>query len=193
MDRSTAARLGIAGAVAGAGLAAGGIAIASAGTSTETPSSVQAHPGGHRGDHGQMAETLAEELGLTTDAVQKALDAVREDPRPSKATDGSSRPAPPTEAERTERRAALVTALAKELDVSEAKVKAALAVVDKQVDADRRERRTELRADLVTRLDDAVEAGTLTSADKTSVLKAYDAELIGGFGGGPGGHGFGGR
>ena len=50
---------------------------------------------------------------------------------------------------------------------------------------------------LVEKLDAAVDEGTLTKADKASVLKAYDAEVIGGgpdggFGGGFGGpHGLG--
>ena len=196
MDRSTAARIGIAGAVAGAGLAAGGIAMASAESTADAPTSTQAHPGGPRGDRGQIAEVLAKELGLKKDAVQKALDDVPDELRPDKPTDGS-RPAPPTAAERTEHQAALAKALAKELGVSEAKVTAALTVANKQADADRQEHRADARADLVTRLDAAVKAGTLTEADKTSVLKAFDAELIGGFGGGfgggPGGHGAEGR
>ena len=192
MDRSTAARLGIAGAVAGAGLAAGGIAMASAESTADAPTSTQAHPGGPRGDRGQIAEVLAKELGLKKDAVQKALDDVRDELRPDRPTDGS-RPAPPTAAQRTEHQAALAKALAKELGVSEAKVKAALTVANKQADADRQEHRADARADLVTRLDAAIKEGTLTEADKASVLKAYDAELIGGFGGGPGGHGEGGR
>ncbi|MDX6233109.1 MAG: hypothetical protein QOH68_2113 [Nocardioidaceae bacterium] len=187
MDRSTAARLGIAGAVAGAGLAAGGIAMASAESTADTPASSPSHPGGLRGDRGQIAEVLAKELGLDKDVVQKALDDVRDELRPdtSKSTDDSkSRPSPPTAAERTERQAALAKALAKELGVSEAKVKGALAVANKQADADRQERRADSRADLVTRLDAAVKAGTLTKSDKASVLKAFDAKLIGGFGGG---------
>lgn len=190
MNKSTATRIGIAGAVAGAGLAAGGIAMASAASTSDAPASSSAQPGGPRGDRGQMAEVLAKELGLGEDAVRKALDSARDEVRPdtSKSTDGD-KPTPPTAAERTERQAALAKALAKELGVSEAKVKAALAVAHKQADADRQERRAESRADLVTRLDAAVKTGTLTEADKVSVLKAFDAELLGGFGGGRGGHG----
>ncbi|WP_028643788.1 hypothetical protein [Nocardioides sp. URHA0020] len=189
MDRSTAARIGMAGAVAGAGLAIGGVAMASAeNDGASTAPSASAEPGGHRGDRGQDAKVLATELGLEQDVVQKALDAVREDLRPDRpsSTDGT-RPTPPTAAQRAERRAALATALAKKLGVSEAKVKAALAVAQKQADADRAERRAESRTALVTRLDAAVTAGTLTKADKASVLKAFDAALIEAGGDGPGG------
>lgn len=186
MDKSTAARLGIAGAVTSVGLAAGGIAMASAESTADTPASSQPHPGGLRGDRGQIAEVLAKELGLDKEVVQKALDEVRTDT--SKSTDGSkTKPTPPTAAERTERQAALAKALAKKLGVSEAKVKAALTVANKQADADRQERRADSRANLVTRLDAAVKAGTLTKSDKASVLKAFDAKLIGGFGGVTGG------
>lgn len=188
MDRSTAARIGIAGAVASAGLAAGGIAMASAESTSDSPTSSQERPAGPRGDRGQVAEVLAKELGLEQDKVQKALDEVRDDLRPDPSTSGDAKPTPPTEAEHAARQAALAKALAKELGVSEAKVKAALTVANKQADADREERRADSRADLVTRLDAAIKAGTLTEADKASVLKAFDAELVGAFGGGHGGH-----
>lgn len=191
MDKSTAVRIGIAGAMAGAGLAAGGIAMASAESTADKPASSSTQPGGPRGDRGHMAEILAKELGLEEDVVQKALASARDEVRPetSESTeDGRTRHTPPTAAERTERQAALAKALAKELGVSEAKVKAALAVANEQADADRQERRADFRADLVTRLDAAIKAGTLTEADKASVLKAFDAELLGGFGGGRGGH-----
>jgi len=186
MDRSTLARTGIAGAVAGLGLTVGGVAMASAETEPDATVSSSAHPGGPRGDRGQAAETLAEELGLEQDVVEDALDAVRDELRPDKAetTDGT-KPEPPTEAERAERQAAFAKALAAELDVSETKVAAALEVLQEQREADRTEHRAEARVNLVERLDAAVEEGTLTEADKASVLKAFDADLIGG--------GFGGR
>ncbi|MET3962846.1 DNA-binding MarR family transcriptional regulator [Marmoricola sp. OAE513] len=188
MDRSTLTRTGIAGAVAGLGLAVGGIAIASADDAPDT-SSTSAHPGGPRGERGGYdAAALAKALGLKEATVKKALDAVRDELRPEKPADGT-KPTPPTEAERAARQAKFVTALAKELNVSEAKVKTAVAAQEKKLEAAREERRTESRADLVTRLDAAVKAGTLTEADKTSVLKAFDAKVIGD---GPGGGGFGG-
>lgn len=190
MDRSTLARTGIAGAIAGLGLTVGGIAIASAetGTSETTTASASAHPGGPRGDRGERAEALAEALGLEEDVVRAALQAVRDELRPDTDDDGVR--TPPTEAERAARQAALAAALAEELDISEAKVTAALAELEEQHEAARAERRAEARVALVERLDVAVEAGTLTAADKASVLKAYDADLIGGgFRGGPGGAG----
>lgn len=192
MDKSTAVRLGIAGAVAGAGLAAGGVAVASAASDSPSTSSSDARPHGPRGD--QMAKVLADELGVKESKVQAALDAVRESlaPRPD-ATDGE-RPTPPTEAERTQMEARVAAALADELGVSEAKVKAALEVVRKQMEADHAKMEAQSRSDLVTRLDAAVKAGTLTKADKTSVLKAFDADVLGGpMGGAPGGPGGPGR
>ncbi len=191
MDRSTMARTGIAGAVAGLGLAVGGVAMASA----DSPDSAD----GARPDRGHAAEVLAEELGLEEDVVQEALSAVRDDLRPEKPdTTDATPPEPPTDAERAERQAAFAAALAKELDVSEARVTAALEVLEKEAEADQAELRADMRERLVERLDAAVKEGTLTEADKTSVLKAYDAEVIGGgprggfgggFGGGPHGSG----
>lgn len=190
MDRSTLVRTGIAGAVAGLGLTVGGVALASAETAAPATTSTAsaAHPGGPRGQQGQDAKILADELGLKQADVQKALDAVRQDLRPDRPADGT-RPTPPTDEQRTAHEAALATALAKKLDVSEAKVKAALEVLHQKMDAAREEHRTEARADLVTRLDAAVTAGTLTEADKTSVLKAFDAKIIGDGPGRPGGAG----
>ena len=66
-----------------------------------------------------------------------------------------------------------------------------MAKVQAALDAARTEARATERADLKTRLDAAVKAGTLTAADEASVLKAFDADLLGGRGGpgGPGGPG----
>ena len=179
MDRSTIVRTGVAGAVASLGLAMGGVAMASADTpdTSGTTSTTKAGPR----DGGQMAATLAKQLGLDEDVVKKALDAVRDDLRPDKPADGTQ-PTAPTEAERAARQAAFIKALATKLDVSEAKVKAALTVA-------RTEARATERSNLSTKLDAAVKAGTLTEADKASVLKAFDAEVIGGGMGGHGGRG----
>ena len=192
MDRSTLARTGIAGAVAGLGLTAGGIAMASAESETaDATISSSAHPGGPRGDRGHIAEILAEELGLEEEVVQDALTAVRDELRPDRSDkDAGAVPEKPTDEERAERQAAFAAALAEELDVSEAKVAAALDALQQEAEAEREERRADGRERLVERLDAAIEDGTLTAADKASVLKAFDAELIGdGFGGGPGRHG----
>ena len=180
MDRSTIARTGIAGAIAGMGLAVGGVAMANADTPETSTTQPDARPGG-----GQLAATLAKQLGLDEDVVKKALDAVRDDLRPTRPAEGT-RPTPPTEAERTAHQAAFVKALAAKLDVSEAKVKAALAVA-------RTEARATERSNLKSKLDAAVKAGTLTSADEASVLKAFDAQVIGGGSGEGFGGGFGGR
>lgn len=186
MNRSTAARLGLAGAVAGLGLAAGGIAVASADdnstdsggtTSSEHPRGFGRHggPGGIGGPIGASSENLAKELGVSEDKLRDAFKAVMEDLRPDRPKADGERPTPPTDAERDARQTALAKALAKELDLSEAKVSAAFEKL-------RDERRTDARDILSDRLDDAVQDGKLTDADKKSVLKAYDADVIGGFG-----------
>ena len=79
----------------------------------------------------------------------------------------------PTDAERQAREKARVTALAKELGVSQAKVQAAL-------DAIKADREASRKTELTTRLDAAVKAGTLSAADRASVLKAFDAGVLGG-------------
>ncbi len=194
MNTSTAARLGIAGLVAGAGLAVGGVALASADTaSTGSGTSTSARPAGPHGGPDAQAAVIAKQLGLEQSVVEKALAAVRDDLRPAKPKDGE-KPTPPTEAEREQRDAKLAAALAKELGVSESKVESALAAAEKQAESDRTERRTEERSALSDRLDDAVDEGTISSSDKASVLKAYDADLLGPAGGpgGPGGPGRGG-
>lgn len=189
MDKSTAARIGIAGTVAALGLTAGGVAMASAESdSTDATATASAHPGGHRGEGGQRAGVLATELGLDQEKVQEALDTVRKELRSEAADDADGKRTPPTEEERTARQAALVSALATELGVSEDKVTAAFEAVKEQAEANREERSAAAREKLVERLDAAVADGTLTEADQASVLKAYDADLLGGAkGGGKGG------
>ncbi len=133
-------------------------------------------PGGHgRGGFGLDTAALATELGVSEDELSDAFDAVREELRP----DAADRPAegeertPPTDEERAEREAAFASALAKELGVEESKVSDALETV-------RAAREAEHRTALSERLDQAVEDGDLTDADKESVLKAYDAGVLGG-------------
>lgn len=183
MDKATLARTGIASAVAGLGLAVGGVAMASADSTATADLTASARPdlrpaGGH-------AEVLAEELGLDEEVVEEALQAVHDELRPDAPdTSDGTLPEPPTEEERAEREAAFAAALADELGVSEAKVTAALEALRAAAEANAEEMRAGLRDNLVERLDAAVEDGTLTEADRTSVLKAYDAELIGGMDGG---------
>src|SRR5690348_11033281 len=183
MDRSTIVRTGVAGAVAGMGLAVGGVAMANADTgdtSTTGTTTTQQQPGPGR-DGGQLAATLAKQIGISETKVKAALDGVRDDQKPAKPADGT-KPTPPTAAGRAAHQAAFIKALASKLGVSEAKVKAALTVAQAEARADE-------RANLKTKLDAAVKAGTLTDADEASVLKAFDAKVIGGGGGPGGGHG----
>ena len=171
MNRSTVLRTAIAGGVAATGLSVGGIALANAATEPGTTTWVVEHdgrggPGGHRMMLG--GEELADALGVSRDELAEAMAAVRDEVRPAE------RPsAPPTEAQREELRATLAKALAEELDLTQEKVEAAL---DQVHEAHAAERRT----DLSDRLDQAVEDGDLTAADKASVLKAFDAGVLGG-------------
>lgn len=165
MNKSTLLRTALAGTVAAAGLSVGGIALATAGTDA----GVVTHDGrggpGHRVMFG--GEELAEALGVSTERLREAMAAVRDEVRPAERPAG-----PPSEAEREALHDELAAALAEELDVSQAKVEAALEEV-------RASHATERRTRLSQRLDDAVEDGDLTAADKASVLKAYDAGVLG--------------
>ncbi len=188
MNRSTNLRRGVATGIAGAGLAVGAIGIASAaddgaqsdGSTPGTSSSTDANAsergdrgrgpgGGHGGGHGSRGPELAEALGVSETDLRSALDSVREQLESSQ-TDRST---PPTDEEREERRAQLVDALAEELDLSPAEVTAAF----EEVQQDRADER---RTALSERLDEAVTGGDLTSDDRASVLKAFDAGVLGG-------------
>ncbi len=134
-------------------------------------------PGGHGGPGGPGVDTaaLAEELGVGEDELDTALQEAREQlapaERPSGDADGE-RPAPPTEEERAERESAFTAALAVALDLDEDVVAEALETLRAAAAADRRD-------DLAERLDAAVADGDLTDADRASVLKAYDAGVLG--------------
>ena len=186
MDKTTIVRTAVAGGVAGLGLAVGGITVALAADDAPT-TSPGARPAafGDRGDHhgpfgGELAATLAEDLGVTEATVTAALEAVRDDVVAERGdlADGE-RPAPPTEAEREALRGDLAQALADELGVEAAAVEDALDGLHADMEAGMRE-------GLADRLDDAIDDGDLTEADKASVLKAFDAGVLGG-GFGPGG------
>lgn len=180
--RTRAAALLAAGAVAGGATAATLSANAAddTGSGTSSASSAAAGdrgpggPGGHGRGPGLDAAALAKALGVSESKVSDALDAAREATRPDPADRPAAgeKPTPPTEAERTAREAALAKALAKALGIDEAKVTKALETV-------RAAREAERRTDLSERLDAAVKDGTLTSGDKASVLKAYDAGVLG--------------
>lgn len=183
--RTRAAALLAAGAVAGGVTAAslsataaddsGSSSDASSATAGERGPGGPGGPGGHGRGGFMDAAALAEALDVSEDTLSDALDAVREAMKPdadSRPADGE-RPALPTDEERAEREAAFVSALAKELGIEESKVSDALETVQAA-------RRAEHRTELSERLDQAVEDGDLTDADKASVLKAYDAGVLGG-------------
>ncbi len=141
--------------------------------------------GGRMGHHGDRGEgmggfgmgrgadlsTLATKLGVDQAKLTAALQKVGQSLHDQ--DNGQHDGTPPTDAERTARLDAFATALAKELGIDKAKVTAALNALE----ADRQAART---AELTARLDAAVKAGTLTEADKASVLKAFAAGVLGG-------------
>lgn len=199
------ARTMVAGGVAGLGLAIGGLAVATA-DDTETPAPPESSqgqpdgdrgPGGHHGPAwaGELAASLAEELGVTEDEVRDAWEAVRDDVRPDRPDRGDREDGfePPSDADLEALQAKVAAALADELDLPQAEVEAALEKVrgeaEQQFEDRAEEWRAEARERLVERLDQAVEDGDLTEADRTSVLKAFDAGVLGG--GHGGGFGFG--
>lgn len=179
---STTIRTSIAAAVAAAGLTLGGIGFASAAdnstdTTSTSSSSSSAVPGSEGSGHGpggpgqggfHDSGELAKALGVTQAKLDAAFKAIRDELAPPSEIDRSN---PPTEAERSAMRGKLATALASELDLTKAKVLAAMDKVEAAHEA------TE-RTDLATRLTAAVKAGTLTAADKASVLKAFDAGVL---------------
>ena len=188
MNRSTTVRRGVAAGVAAAGLAVGGIGIASATDGEQDASAVSSAanapqdgerpgpggPGGRGGPGLPGGEELASALGVSTEELRAAFEAVREETDPPSQEDRST---PPSEADREQRQQELAQALAGELDgVSAEEVSAAMQEV-------RADHEAEDRGRLSDRLDEAVEAGDLTESDKASVLKAYDAGVLGG---GPG-------
>lgn len=180
--------------VAGVGIAIGGVGLASADdTSTDqestsasgsaTPGEARGHgqgPGG-RGGAGLPVAELAEALGLDEADVTAALEAIRDESKPEAPAEGEAR-TQPSEADREARQAEMVSALAEELGVSEQEITDAL-------DSVQSENQSEARTGLSDRLDEAVTDGTLTESDKESVLKAFDAGVLGGGHGGHGGPG----
>lgn len=188
MNRSTIIRRGLATGIAGAGLAVGGLGIAwAADDGAQSDSSTSAasysadtgfpergdrgHGRGHGpgGGHGVGGPELAEALGVSETELQSALESVREQLEPSQA----DRSTPPADGELEERRDQMIDALAEELDLSAAEVTAAFAELQQ-------ERADERRTALGDRLDEAVTAGDLTTEDRASVLKAFDAGVLGG-------------
>ncbi|HEU5484916.1 MAG TPA: Clp protease N-terminal domain-containing protein [Microlunatus sp.] len=173
----------------GVGLGIAGYAAADP-TSSPSPSpstSSSADPGhrGGPGDHrgpgrgmvdADLAKQLAEKLGVTEAEATEALKAIREANKPS--ADPTARPsadptARPTRPDPAEREAELAAQLAEKLGVDEAKVTKAFEEIRAARQADR-------AAALKSRLDSAVEAGTLTRAEADAVTKAVEKGVIGG-------------
>lgn len=193
MDKSTLTRNAIAGTVAGIGLVVGGVALASAQDApnphSESNNSAKADGnkhhegfrGGLRGGGFVDSSALAKALGIDEAKVTAALQNMRKSFKPSRPADGSTDgkadkntfPRTKPSAEDLKARTSTWTAaLAKELGISEAKVTAAFETLKKDAAAER-------RATFEKRLDSAVKDGKLTAADKASVLKAYDAGVLG--------------
>jgi len=128
-------------------------------------------------------------LGLAVPAVAFAAPDPSATPSPS----GSAAPGQPERADkeqrRTERRAALAEALAKELGIDQDKVEAALEKVETDLAA---QAKTERQERLKTELDQAVKDGKLTREQADAILKAAEEGVLPGGGrghGGPGGFG----
>ncbi|WP_323792280.1 hypothetical protein [Nocardioides sp.] len=178
--------------VAGVGIAVGGVGLAGAtdgasgqdtSESASAPDEARGQGQGDRRGHGHgsrggsrsgISAGLSEALDLDESDVDAALSAVREQlstDDDSSGQDGER--TRPTEAGRAERQEQWASALADELGVTEQQVTAALESLS--------EARAEAgRASLSERLDDAVTDGDLTAADRASVLKAFDAGVLGG-------------
>ena len=156
-------------------------ASSSSSSSSSTSSSDANKPGrGHgrgMGLPGVSSADLAEKLGLSESTVKSAIETVAEANRDSATKPDEDATQAEREAAREAREKTLITALAKELGVDEAKVTAA-------VDALQAEQKAEHLDALTTKLDAAVKAGTLTQAEADAVVKAYKVGVISG-GGGP--------
>jgi hypothetical protein len=135
-------------------------------------------PGGHHGGPGRgvaaddLAQQLADKLGVDKTKVADALEAIRDANRPATppatpSADPSARPDP------AQRDAELATQLADKLGIDKAKVTKALEEI-------RAARQAERAAALKSRLDAAVKAGTLTQAEADAVTKAVEKGVIGG-------------
>ncbi|WP_120521534.1 hypothetical protein [Arthrobacter celericrescens] len=128
--------------------------------------------GGHQGDRGRLAAELASKLGVEEAKVTEALQAFREANKPSAPpAEGSTETRP----DRAAMDAALAKSLAGKLGIDEAKVTAALTEIRSAAQAER-------AAALKTRLDKAVDDGTLTQAEADAVTKAVEKGVIGGGG-----------
>ena len=130
--------------------------------------------------------------GVLAAAIAVPAVASAQDPTPSP-SGSSSAPANPNapanpDQKRAERKAKLAEGLAKELGISQDKVQAALDKVQQQLET---QAKADHQAALKTQLDKAVTDGKLTREQADAILKATEAGVLPGLGGGPG-HGHGG-
>ena len=116
-------------------------------------------PGKDR-DKGNKDDKGPAELGVSEDKLKEAMDSLR--------SEGSGE----QKGERPDK-SAMDQKLATALGVDVSKVEQAMSEM-------RSEREAEHRTELSSRLDEAVSKGTLSSSDKDSVLKAFDAGVLGG-------------
>jgi Spy/CpxP family protein refolding chaperone len=133
---------------------------------TPAPETGRGWPGPGRGSQdGGLAGELADKLGVAEAKVVDALRTIKEENRPS------GRPDPMTKPDLAEREAAPARALSSKLGIDEAKIKSAL-------DEIQAAHQSEREAALKSRLDAAVQSGTLTPAEADAVQKAVDQGVI---------------
>lgn len=186
MKKTTIAGLSAAALAAGLGLGAGALANADTTSPTPSPSASSGtdagssgkperghRGGGHgkRGGFGADTATLAAKLGVTEDALKSALEKAREETSPSETTSPSEQTDEQRRAARETRQKALVSAVAKELNLDEEKVAGA-------VEEARAERTAEREASQKEKLASAVTDGKLTQAEADAVAKAIDQGIV---------------
>lgn len=193
LTRRTRAVAAIGGTAVAATLGLGGIAMANAQETPDTTTTQsqpaqgtdsqgqnqnqgQGGPRGEKGGRGEgMAAELATALGVDEQKVSDALEEIRSEN--TQAENTQEKGTKPTEQDRQARDSEMASKLAEKLGVDRQKVTDAMTTVRTQHQQQETER-------LSTSLDQAVSAGTLTEADKASVLKAQQAGVLGGGHGG---------
>lgn len=125
------------------------------------------HHKGHRLD----TAALAQKLGVSEDQLNQAFNAIRQDQPTGDQGRGQGGDHKGNRPDRT----AMDQALANKLGIDVSKVTAAM---DELRTQDESEESATRREELSSKLDAAVSAGTLSSADRDSVLKAFDAGVF---------------
>lgn len=121
----------------------------------------------------EVAQAVADKLGIDKTTLTDAAKAVADELRAQHQAAGQTGTKPDRDAMRDE----ALTALANKLGVDKAKL---VAAVDEAEAAQQAAHLAEGRADFKTRIDQAVADGKITQADADSILKGYDAGLLGG-------------